>query len=100
MAHIAPVLLVLALGASSASAKECSFPRNEPVQQSGKTEYLFLDTCGRPYEVGYRLDGNTLLFPRGGKHALPKADDASAEKVLRDAYGLVGERDKLIRTKF
>lgn len=100
MAHIAPLLLIAALGASTATAEECSFPQKEPVQQSGKTEYLFLDTCGKPYEVGYRLDGSTLHFPKGGKHALPKADNASAEQVLREAYGLVGEREKLIRTKF
>jgi len=100
MVHIAPVLLIVALGASTASAKECTFPQSEPVQQSGKIEYLFLDTCGKPYEVGYRLDGSTLYFPKGGKHSLPKADNASAEQVLRDVYGLVGEREKLIRTKF
>lgn len=92
-------LAVLAVTASPAFSQDCTYPQREPVEQNGQTQYRFTDTCGQAYEVGYRLEGNTLHFPRGGKHALPEAKEAEAERVLRETYGLKGERDNLIRTK-
>lgn len=80
-------------------ATECSFPRMEPLERSDGTEYRFVDSCGKLYEVGYRMEGNTLYFPKGGKHTLPEANAEEAERVLRETYGLVGERERLIRTK-
>lgn len=52
-----------------------------------------------PYEVGYRFEGKTLHFPRGGKHTLPNSSEAEAQEVLRETYGLKGEGDALVRTK-
>ncbi|MBB4267074.1 hypothetical protein [Roseospira visakhapatnamensis] len=51
-------------------------------------------------EPGYRLEGNTLHFPGGGTHAIRDTDRETAEKLLRDAYGLVGPRDALVRTRW
>ena len=59
---------------------------------------IFQDACGL-YQVGYRLDGTTLHFPSGATHGLQNATAEQAEQTLRDAYGLTGPRDRLIRTK-
>jgi hypothetical protein len=95
--HLA--LAALALTTAPAFAPDCTYPQREPIQKGERTEYRFTDSCGEAYEVGYRLEGNTLHFPRGGRHTLPKGTEADAEKVLRETYGLVGERGALIRTK-
>jgi hypothetical protein len=95
-----PIFALLAVTASPAFADNCVYPQLEPIQKDGKTQYRFLDSCGHPYEVGYRLEGSTLHFPRGGLHTLPKGTAADAEKVLRETYGLVGKPDSLIRTKW
>ena len=92
-------LPLLVVTASPAFAQDCSYPERAPVQKDGEVQYRFTDSCGQPYEVGYRLEGKTLHFPRGGKHALPKASEEEAERVLRETYGLNGERGNLIRTK-
>ena len=93
------VALLLAVAPTPALVQECQFPQRTPVEQDGRTQFLFTDTCGRPYEIGYRLDGNTLHFPHGGMHRLPKASSEEAERILRETYGLKGERSALIRTK-
>jgi hypothetical protein len=91
---------LLAFAAWPAAAQDCTYPTLAPVKNGERTQYQFSDSCGEAYEVGYRLEGNTLHFPRGGKHTLPKGTEADAEKVLRETYGLIGSRDSLIRTKW
>jgi hypothetical protein len=93
---------LLALTAYPAVAQDCTYPELAPVQTGGQTVYQFTDSCGVAYEVGYRLEGNTLHFPGRGTHThtLPVGSEADAEKVLRETYGLVGERESLIRTKW
>ena len=71
----------------------------EIVKNGKAIAHRFTDSCGNPYEVGYRLEGTTLHFPRGGQHSLSQASEGEAEQILRETYGLVGERNKLIRTK-
>ncbi len=61
---------------------------------------IFTDACGAAYQVGYRLEGNTLVMPGGGTHEIRQASAQDAERLLREAYGLVGERDHLDRTKW
>lgn len=92
--------VLLALTAWPAAAQDCTYPDLAPVTlENGTTQYRFTDSCGQAYEVGYRFEGNTLHFPRGGEHTLPELTEAEAKKILRDTYGLVGEPDALIRTK-
>ena len=98
MKHVFAVV-ALACTVGPATAKECTFHGLEPVHHSGKVQYRFVDSCGVVYEVGYRLEGNTLHFPRGGQHTLPNETAIAAEKILRETYGLVGEPDSLIRTR-
>lgn len=93
------VMLAGIFAAAPAWAQDCTYPQREPVQREGRAEYRFTDSCGNPYEVGYRLEGTTLHFPRGGQHSLSQASEGEAEQILRETYGLVGERNKLIRTK-
>lgn len=92
-------LVLLAFTAAPTLSQDCTFPQLTPVEQTDQVQYRFTDSCGEPYEVGYRLEGNTLYFPRGGQHSLPQSSEQEAERVLRETYGLVGERDALIRTK-
>ncbi|MBB6182426.1 hypothetical protein HNQ75_004415 [Rhizobium flavum] len=80
-------------------AQECTYPQREPIERDGGVDYRFVDSCGKPYEVGYRLEGQTLHFPRGGQHSLPEATEAEAERILRDTYGLEGGAAGLVRTK-
>jgi hypothetical protein len=94
------LLALLCLAASPALAQDCTYPQREAVQKDGKPEYRFTDSCGQPYEVGYRLEGKTLHFPGGGTHTLPEGSEADAERVFRETYGLVGQRESLIRTKW
>ncbi len=91
--------MAMVFAAGPAATQVCNFHSVEPVHHSGKVQYRFVDSCGAVYEVGYRLEGNTLHFPRGGQHALPEVTASVAEQVLRETYGLVGETDALIRTK-
>lgn len=98
MRHVLAIV-VLAASASPALSQDCTYPQREPAEQNGQTQYRFTDTCGQPYEVGYRFEGKTLHFPRGGQHTLPESTEAEAESILRETYGLVGERNALIRTK-
>ena len=58
----------------------------------------FVDAQGNSYQVGFRLEGTTLHFPGGGQHALEDTAPEAAEALLRETYGLVGERDALVRT--
>ncbi len=81
------------------AALAAPFEHTNPVEIDGQMQFRFTDEDRQPYEVGYRLDGNTLHFPRGGKHTLPQVTEAEAERILRETYGLVGERDELVRTK-
>lgn len=97
--NFASLFVLLVLTASSAAAQDCTYPELAPVKKGDTTQYRFTDSCGQAYEVGYRLEGKTLHFPRGGKHTLPQETKAGAEKVLRETYGLIGERNTLIRTK-
>ncbi|MBB5278504.1 hypothetical protein HNR26_004605 [Rhizobium rosettiformans] len=90
---------LLSLAASPAFAQDCTYHERQPVQKDGNTQHRFTDSCGKPYEVGYRLEGNTLHFPRGGQHSLPETTEAEAERILRDTYGLVGGAAGLVRTK-
>jgi len=94
------VLTLMAFAASPALAEDCTYPQREPVERDGQTQYRFTDSCGDAYEVGYRLEGNTLYMPGDAEHSLPEETEAAAETLLREAYGLVGERDSLIRTKW
>lgn len=84
---------------TQANAQECTYPTRVPQKENGVMQYRFIDSCGNPYELGYRLEGVTLHFPRGGHHQLPELSEGEAEALLRDTYGLVGERDALIRTR-
>jgi hypothetical protein len=103
-----PILAALLLSAAGATAaapaaaeaasEDCGFPQRQPVQVEGRTQTLFVNACGQRYEAGYRLEGNTLHFPRGGTHTLPDLTEAEAEQTLRRTYGLVGEREALVRT--
>ncbi|WP_281969165.1 hypothetical protein [Roseovarius nanhaiticus] len=95
----ASLISLLVLTASSAVAQDCTYPELAPVKSGDTTQYRFTDSCGQAYEVGYRLEGKTLHFPRGGTHTLSQETEADAEKVLRETYGLIGERNSLIRTK-
>jgi hypothetical protein len=78
-------------------AQECTFAQSQPVKNDGKST-AHIDPCGNLYETGYRLEGNELRFPGGGLHRLPDGNQEEAERILRETYGLQGERDKLIRT--
>lgn len=60
----------------------------------------FVDAQGNSYQVGFRIEGKTLYFPGGEEHALEVASTETAEKLLRETFGLVGERDALVRTKW
>lgn len=86
----------------SAGQENCVIPapENAAVSVGGRTGTLFENACGQRYETGYRLLGNTLLFPGGGSHELLEASISEAETVLRETYGLTGERNHLIRTKW
>ncbi len=90
---------LLVLVATSATAQDCTYPQLTPVMKEDTTQYRFINSCGHAYEVGYRLEGKTLHLPRGGTHTLSQETEADAEKVLRETYGLIGERNALIRTK-
>ena len=60
----------------------------------------FVDDCGNSYQVGYRIEGATLHTPGGGRHEITDRPAAEAEELLRETYGLVGERNALARTKW
>lgn len=60
----------------------------------------FVDACGNNYQVGYRIEGTALHTPDGGKHEITDRSAKEAEELLRETYGLVGERDALARTKW
>ena len=93
------ITIALVFAAAPGVAKECTFEERQPVEKDGRAEYRFVDSCGEVYEVGYRIEGNTLHFPRGGQHTLPDITATAAEQILRETYGLVGEPDALIRTE-
>lgn len=88
-------VVALASGASAA----CTYEPESTVNKDGQTQYRFLNDCGF-YEVGYKLEGNTLHLPRGGKHTLSDIPVSEAQSVLTETYGLkdAGE-GKLVRTK-
>ncbi|MDY8108866.1 hypothetical protein U0C82_06870 [Fulvimarina sp. 2208YS6-2-32] len=94
------IATLLGLGTSPATAQICIYPALTPIQTGKQILYQFTDSCGQAYEVGYRLEGNTLHFPSGGQHTLPERSDEDAERVLREAYGLIGKPESLIRTKW
>lgn len=97
----AALVVVPAVSALAAAPSDgCGYPNRTPIVHDTGIQTMFVNTCGERYEAGYRLEGNTLRFPRGGAHTLPEATPAQAEAVLRDAYGLVGERDALVRTRW
>jgi len=83
----------------STAATACTYKQVEPVVEDGETKYRFFNECGF-YEVGYRLVGNALHFPRGGVHAIRDVSVAKAQSLLAEIYGLVdvGE-EALVRTK-
>jgi hypothetical protein len=91
-------IFLAAISISTASAA-CTYDQVAPVIESGHERYIFLNECGF-YEVGYRLDGNTLHLPRGGTHVLKDIPVSEAQTILSEAYGLkeVGG-EGLIRTK-
>ncbi|WP_299443198.1 hypothetical protein [uncultured Rhodospira sp.] len=88
---------VAPLGVAPASGADCPRPQDLPLKTEGRTP-VFQDACGQRFQAGYRLEGTTLHFPGGGTHTLTEATTAEAERVLRDAYGLVGPRHRLVRT--
>lgn len=83
-----------------AQAGECSFPSVADIDLREGASTMHENECGEPYEVGYRLEGNTLHFPRGGSHTIRNRDEEAAEALLRETYGLIGDRDALIRTRW
>lgn len=97
---VVAALLSIAFTSSAAAAADCEFAQREPIRNPGGLLTLFMDPCGVRYEAGYRLEGNTLHFPLGGAHTISQASEAQAEAVLRETYGLVGERDALVRTRW
>lgn len=101
VAHLRAVAFLLTLAAAPALAAGCDFPAPPPPQSSEPALPVRpVNACGQTYEVGYRLEGNILYFPGGGRHAIGEVDEAQAERVLREAYGLVGPRSALVRTRF
>lgn len=91
---VAALLLV-----STSVAGACTYAITKPLIAEGETHYIFRGPCGL-YEVGYRLEGTTLHFPRGGEHTITNLTDEEAQQILRDTYGLVGsDNDALIRTE-
>ncbi|MFW5734587.1 MAG: hypothetical protein ACOCWR_05955 [Oceanidesulfovibrio sp.] len=93
------LLLILAL-AVPAAAGECTFSHRHPVTAEGRELRVFVNECGQRYEVGYRLDGATLLFPSGGRHTVTNLPQDEAQVLLRKTYGLQGQGDALVRTKW
>ncbi len=86
---------VLASGASAA----CTYEAESSVSENGQTQYRFFNNCGF-YEVGYRLEGNTLYLPRGGAHTLSDVPVSEAQSILTETYGLVDAGEgKLVRTR-
>ncbi|WP_186393969.1 MULTISPECIES: hypothetical protein [unclassified Pannonibacter] len=93
----------LLLGPATAfSAENCGLPAPAAGLQAAKNlgDSLYVDRCGRRYEAGYRLEGNTLFFPGGGKHEIAAAEGENAEDLFRETYGLMGPRDALTRTRW
>lgn len=87
------------LVAGAAGATECEYEHHKPLERNGGEQFVFFGNCGF-YEVGYRLDGNTLYFPRGGSHQLTGVSNAEAKVQLRETYGLIGDDPRyLVRTK-
>lgn len=88
-------VVALAAGASAA----CTYMAESTVNEDGEAQYRFFNDCGF-YEVGYRLEGNTLYFPRGGTHTLNELPASEAQSILIETYGLrdAGE-GRLVRTK-
>lgn len=62
------------------AATECDYPQKTAVESNGHTRTIFINACNQRYEVGYRLDGNTLIFPTDGRHEIK---DASPPKRPR-----------------
>jgi hypothetical protein len=60
----------------------------------------FVDPQGNTYQVGYWLEGSTLHFPGEGLHEMTDAAPETAQAIFRETYGLVGDRDALVRTKW
>lgn len=60
----------------------------------------FVDAQGNAYQVGYHLEGSTLHFPGEGLHEMKDAAPDTAEEIFRETYGLVGDKDALVRTKW
>jgi len=83
--------------AASAPALACSYEPDPQLRDAGVT--VFRGDCGL-FEIGYRLEGNTLFFPRGGSHALKQSEADAAQAVLIATYGLVpGPDGTYVRTK-
>jgi hypothetical protein len=90
-------LAVAGLIWAPAQAADCALPPDVPLKHEGRTP-VFKNPCGQLFQAGYRLEGTTLHFPGGGTHAIRDVSEDEAERVLREAYGLVGPRDRLVRT--
>jgi hypothetical protein len=60
----------------------------------------FVDAQNNTYQVGYRIQGSTLHFPGEGFHEIKDVAPEIAEALFRDTYGLIGEREALVRTKW
>ena len=91
--------LIAAVTFAHPASADCTYNPESFVTENGQTQYRFLNDCGF-YEVGYRLEGNTLYFPRGGEHTLSDIPVFEAQSILTETYGLkdAGE-GKLVRTK-
>lgn len=94
---------IIIFAATAATATEnCQVPARgkDAMLVGGLGNSLFVNPCGDRYETGYRLEGSTLFFPGGGRHAIGDASPDIAEALLREAYGLIGPREDLIRTRW
>ena len=76
--------MVLASGAAAA----CTYEAESTVNEDGQAQHRFFNDCGS-YEVGYRLEGKTLHFPRGGTHTLSDLPVPEAQAILTETYGLL-----------
>jgi hypothetical protein len=94
------VLILTLVGMSASALAECAFPIRSPVETDIGVRTMFVNECGQWYQVGYRIEGDTLVFPTGGRHQIKDTAPGRAEAALREAYGLIGNTDALVRTRW
>ena len=90
---------IAAVAFANTASAACTYKVDSTVTEDGETQHRFFNDCGF-YEVGYRLEGNTLYFPRGGTHTLSDLPVPEAQAILTETYGLLDiGAENLIRTK-